>query len=148
MTDRSPLFPLSICLVEWSLPFVSSKHRVCLTTHIYLFAFFLIFLLSSRPSPSLSLSVYHSFSPWNHQHCSQVPLLTQPVDSICGLSCTVKNRTKPNRSEHAWRSDERYSRSDFYFLPSWCSYARAFERPDFIGAAAAACMSIYSIAVH
>lgn len=39
--------------------------------------------------------------------------------------------TQSNQTEHARCSDNdgEYSRSSFYFLPSWYSWARAFERP-------------------
>lgn len=43
----------------------------------------------------------------------------------------VQRGTQSNQTEHAWCSDNdgEYSRSGFYFLPSWYSWARAFERP-------------------
>jgi len=48
------------------------------------------------------------------------------VNSISEFPCTEKNRTEP--STHS-DEDRGYSRSGFYFLPFWCSWARPFEWP-------------------
>lgn len=95
MTDRSPFSPLRlsrrmispVCFLYASR--MSNRLSTCSLPS---------FLLSSSSdlfSP-ISFSPYHSFSPWNHQHCSQVPLLTQSG----GFHLRVLvHRGEPNRTK-------------------------------------------------
>lgn len=106
----------------------------------------------SSPPLSLSLSPYHSFPPWNHQHCSQVPLLIQPggfhLQALPLVHRGEPNRTEPSTHGARTTTEDRIQQERFLFSAVPVFVSASVRAADFIGAAAAACMSIYSIAVH
>lgn len=153
MTDRSPFSSLRLPRRMISL--------VC-------------FLYASRTSNHLSTCSPPSFSLSSSSDLSSPPLslslpitlslhgiiniavrcryLYNPVDSISRLCrwCTEGNRTEPNRARTALGQRQRigYKQERFLFSAVPVFVSASVRAADFIGAAAAACMSIYSIAVH
>lgn len=137
------LFPLSY-FVEWSLPFVS------LCTSNYLSTSSPLLFLSLHPiSPYFSLSIPITLSLRGIINIAvRCRYLHNPVDSISGFSCTERNRTEPNRARMVLRQRRRIQQEWFLFSAILVSVSASVRAADFIGAAATACMSIYSIAVH
>lgn len=106
MTDRS-FFPLSVCLVEWSLPFVSSMHHVRLTTYLrrLRLSYFLLRLISPRLS----------FFPLMESSTLQSGAGTYIIRWIPSPGSRAQGGTESNQTEHAWCSDRRIQQERFLF---------------------------------